>query len=545
MPKKAPAAAADEPEEAAGLLSAEGAAAVLALLTSGVFTPGFSFSTTRGFTAVAQSGLTAEQLTEFLTSPANVTEELAAQLTAFADTAPLPRAEQPGGSCALNVGDRVDLSSTDAPWVSCVVTHVEAPAVTTAVAFEGEEAECYIPESDIPLITPPTPEVPEGEEAPPPPEPAPQSCEVGDKILLPYRPLSAVSAGLPMEWRTATILRTLKAAPTVRLTALALHGPGTAPAESQVAEYLPASSERLCRAADGLNLREAARADALIAKGYALPLTETSADALALAVEDAPDGAANLAIPSLEGRMPLHVAAIEGSVGAIERLAEMGASLDAREASYGQSAMHLAAGLGHEAVVQCLLGKGATASLQDNEGGWTPIHAAARSEQQGTLSLLLGNVADTAPTAIDTQSRASGETALHRAAVWGCYRAVEVLLECAPVHPPSLLLLLPPPRPLSRPLSTILPLSQSQRACPLFLSCHTPLHSRTSHAAHVRVPPAMANMSGRRLSSVVCPRSYGARADIVDSSGKTAAQVICAHPCAPTSHQREIEALLP
>ena len=141
---------------------------------------------------------------------------------------------------------------------------------------------------------------------------------------------------------------------------------------------------------------------------------------------------------------------IAEDVKSVNTLLAMGAALEARDGAAGETALHLAAVQGCDEIVYALLNAGADPLCPDASGGWTPLHAAARVRNPAAHTAFslrkrsrltagcCGRQADqpaivevlieaASPLHIDTRA-ASGDTALHRASLWGCHRAVSLLL---------------------------------------------------------------------------------------------------------------------
>ncbi|KAF0713135.1 Aste57867_4499 [Aphanomyces stellatus] len=98
---------------------------------------------------------------------------------------------------------------------------------------------------------------------------------------------------------------------------------------------------------------------------------------------------------NLEGMMPLHIAAMNGSNEICELLIAAGAPVDAFD-EQGLSPLHHAAQNGHRRVAEILLAAGANIDLQTEHEGSTPLHLAVANEEwyvdtRPVVELLLRN----------------------------------------------------------------------------------------------------------------------------------------------------------
>eukprot|EP00290_Baffinella_frigidus_P047422 CAMPEP_0180402996 /NCGR_PEP_ID=MMETSP0989-20121125/39185_1 /TAXON_ID=697907 /ORGANISM="non described non described, Strain CCMP2293" /LENGTH=304 /DNA_ID=CAMNT_0022406193 /DNA_START=24 /DNA_END=935 /DNA_ORIENTATION=- len=109
--------------------------------------------------------------------------------------------------------------------------------------------------------------------------------------------------------------------------------------------------------------------------------------------------------------------------GVVQLLAD-GVSVAARD-THGRTALHWAVREGHAATAGALLDAGANMAAEDKET-WTPLFFAARHGQASMVTLLLRRGARADAIA------ASGNTALHNAAIGGHVECASVLLLAAP-----------------------------------------------------------------------------------------------------------------
>jgi ankyrin repeat protein len=128
---------------------------------------------------------------------------------------------------------------------------------------------------------------------------------------------------------------------------------------------------------------------------------------------------------------PLHVAAMSGNMGEVERLLSQGA--DVNENVFQEGApLHvavrhcpggfLAAGQGHVAVIRLLLNRGADVHAGRGFSG-TPLHEVAYKGDTDLAEILLGYGAD-----INSKQEDHHRTPLHRAVAAGKEHMVEFLL---------------------------------------------------------------------------------------------------------------------
>jgi hypothetical protein len=314
-------------------------------------------------------------------------------------------------SSGLAVGDSVELEAVGGgTWTRGVITHIVAPEVTIAVEF---------------------PPVPDKEfQGAPMAYYVEQTAGVGEKLTVPKNTLRSISDGETPCSEEGTVVAAHSSATMLRVCSPAL---SAFPAEAQPSEWVPADSTRVRRFSDGLLLPAGALATSLKASGARLEVAPgASAEAILEAVEKAAEGSVNIPVTGLgsaeadaAGRLPLHMAVILEDVKVVKALLQMDAAVDGREAAYGETSLHLAAVQGKADITCALLNAGADPLCPDHKGGWTPIHAAARADTTAVLDVLL-EAAE--PCNIDVRSL-SGDTALHRASLWGCHKAVEMLLK--------------------------------------------------------------------------------------------------------------------
>ena len=88
-----------------------------------------------------------------------------------------------------------------------------------------------------------------------------------------------------------------------------------------------------------------------------------------------------------EGITPLHVAALNNKLSAVELLLTNGAKIDAQDTQYGASPLHLAAHLGYKEIVELLLKHGASLGLKDKNGR-IPLDTAKGNGQRHLIDIL-------------------------------------------------------------------------------------------------------------------------------------------------------------
>ncbi|KAL4129127.1 hypothetical protein PRIC2_005138 [Phytophthora ramorum] len=123
-----------------------------------------------------------------------------------------------------------------------------------------------------------------------------------------------------------------------------------------------------------------------------------------------PDVLGELGYVGLNKRTPLHWAAVNGAVGAVEILLAAKANANFQDA-HGRSALHWAARVNRVGIVRVLLDHGADPTIVD-DGDMTPIMCAACAGGTSVdmFKALVANGGD-----INHQLRATGDTALHLA----------------------------------------------------------------------------------------------------------------------------------
>ena len=125
----------------------------------------------------------------------------------------------------------------------------------------------------------------------------------------------------PLHFQSAIGAKKARGEPMLRLCPAALKG---LPAVQQPSEYVPVGSKRVRRATDGLRLDATAAADAVAGK-WTLDKSCVKSTDIVEALKDAPPGACNVALLP-DGKMPIHLAAIEGDLNASKRFRNINAS---------------------------------------------------------------------------------------------------------------------------------------------------------------------------------------------------------------------------
>jgi 26S proteasome non-ATPase regulatory subunit 10 len=123
----------------------------------------------------------------------------------------------------------------------------------------------------------------------------------------------------------------------------------------------------------------------------------------------------------IDGRTPLHWAALSGSIVIARFLIDQKAEIDKPDNS-GWTPLHIAVSAGHEDVVQELIGGGADVNGK-NDKGMTALHYAASKSRIDIGRLLISRGAD-----INARDKAN-QLPLHRAATTGSVGFVRLLIE--------------------------------------------------------------------------------------------------------------------
>lgn len=128
--------------------------------------------------------------------------------------------------------------------------------------------------------------------------------------------------------------------------------------------------------------------------------------------------------PGMTGQTPLHIAAANDSVNAIEALVDLGAKLDAKDVN-GDTALSVAAhGQKYDAVM-LLLANGANPDTNDNRG-LSPLHRAIKRGDAKLVCILLQGGADPDHRTISTSGH---ENADEMAARYGEENILDALKE--------------------------------------------------------------------------------------------------------------------
>lgn len=126
-----------------------------------------------------------------------------------------------------------------------------------------------------------------------------------------------------------------------------------------------------------------------------------------------------------EGNTPVHVAAANGQHACIRALADVGASMDARNVA-GKTPIQLAAESAHPFTTATLLTLGVNPAEMANDLGWTPLHLAVWAGDEAQVATLLREATDRAKRDL------FGWTPLHVAALAGREALVSELLQAVP-----------------------------------------------------------------------------------------------------------------
>ncbi|WP_257264116.1 ankyrin repeat domain-containing protein, partial [Endozoicomonas sp. ONNA2] len=163
---------------------------------------------------------------------------------------------------------------------------------------------------------------------------------------------------------------------------------------------------------------------------------------------------------SLMGRTAIHLAALQGNTGAIQKLLAIAPSLTNEKDNINQTALHLAALHGHTGVILVLLEHDRSLAEEKNINDETALHLTARNGHTKAMQTLLTNVPSLAnekanlgralhlmaeeghaeairalleiDQSLAKEKNNNGETALHLAARNGHTGAIRTLLEIAP-----------------------------------------------------------------------------------------------------------------
>ena len=123
-----------------------------------------------------------------------------------------------------------------------------------------------------------------------------------------------------------------------------------------------------------------------------------------------------------DGSTPLHYAARNGHVGAIEWLCQQDPSLLQKTTSDGRTPLHAASQEGHVGAMKWLCQQDSTLLQKTTSDGWTPLHAAAQGGHVEALEWLCQQ-----DRSLLQKTMNKGETPLHIAAVGGHINAMEWL----------------------------------------------------------------------------------------------------------------------
>ncbi|KAF4518750.1 hypothetical protein B566_EDAN006154 [Ephemera danica] len=128
-------------------------------------------------------------------------------------------------------------------------------------------------------------------------------------------------------------------------------------------------------------------------------------------------------LQDLQGRSPLHVAALHNSVDCIKLLLANGSNLEARD-TCGRTPLHAAAAGGHKAALETLLRWRADVLAKDEHQN-TALHLACENRHQNCALLLLSHIDDQSSVNIPNQEL---KTPLHLAARQGMVAVTKTLL---------------------------------------------------------------------------------------------------------------------
>ncbi|EMD67828.1 hypothetical protein COCSADRAFT_54190, partial [Bipolaris sorokiniana ND90Pr] len=96
-------------------------------------------------------------------------------------------------------------------------------------------------------------------------------------------------------------------------------------------------------------------------------------------------------IKNVDGRTPLHIAALNNQVGAVKLLLEWDHKVLTTRDNKNRTAYLLAAQKGHVKVLQVLKNKGQDMNQATLKNGWTALHLAAEQGHVDTVKFLLEN----------------------------------------------------------------------------------------------------------------------------------------------------------
>ena len=119
--------------------------------------------------------------------------------------------------------------------------------------------------------------------------------------------------------------------------------------------------------------------------------------------------------------LPLHEAAEEGNLAAVQRLVEQGANAYAMNELYPVTPLHIAAGNGHLDMVKFFISKGMYVNVRDADKD-TPLHAAAIHGHMDVAQFLITEGADV------NAKNDNDATPLHYAVLYGHTEVVELLI---------------------------------------------------------------------------------------------------------------------
>lgn len=130
-------------------------------------------------------------------------------------------------------------------------------------------------------------------------------------------------------------------------------------------------------------------------------------------------------VKNVDGRTPLHIAALNNRVGAVKLLLGWDRKLLSVRDSKNRTAFLLAAAQGHVAVLQALKDKGQDMNESTLKNGWTGLHLAAELNRVEAVKFLLANGAR--KNTRTTGGAAKGRTAKQIAEFKGHTQVAEIL----------------------------------------------------------------------------------------------------------------------